>query len=494
MRERDKRFKKSTELAPSDWLFWTDEYFNSWRRQHDFPRIVEFLFDSLPYFSLWFSEQVGLTEEDLLFHGPSRFIRFYGEEVNYIEHNVGISLFQEVPVRKIVRYEFIGRDSVDKIGRLRVLRQVRFVSYIDWAFSRREWAFPNKVKDIRDIARVLTPSGRSCQTSDFLNSHSSIQLNIPLFMPSVSIESLRSKKLTASPPMLELLKLGGGEVEVENGLIGEKNLEFTNLDNLTLISPTITSFQNIAFSTLRNFKVVGSIHAMTFHQCSVEITVYNGGLFSCGFEYCDQKIDLKNSKLDSSFIRSRRLGLKLSDTEVLDCCFEYSDLFTFSSEEKKNFHKSAKMIFSHLGYPDLAGKHFLLERTSEKINKWEMFSGIKQGVGIRSRLLALLGFCWMYLQEMYWGYGEKPFNVILSSVVLIFTVSIYGYFGQCSSTYGDILTSAIYSFQSYTNISIMEIKQASKGLKLTGAIMSFFGLISVGLLVASLASKSKNYN
>ena len=294
--------------------------------------------------------------------------------------------------------------------------------------------------------------------------------------------------------MLELLKLGGGEVEVENGLIGEKNLEFTNLDNLTLISPTITSFQNIAFSTLRNFKVVGSIHAMTFHQCSVEITVYNGGLFSCGFEYCDQKIDLKNSKLDSSFIRSRRLGLKLSDTEVLDCCFEYSDLFTFSSEEKKNFNKSAKMIFSHLGYPDLAGKHFLLERTSEKINKWEIFSGIKQGVGIRSRLLALLGFCWMYLQEMYWGYGEKPFNVILSSVVLIFTVSIYGYFGQCSSTHGDILTSAIYSFQSYTNISIMEIKQASKGLKLTGAVMSFFGLISVGLLVASLASKSKNYN
>lgn len=120
-----------------------------------------------------------------------------------------------------------------------------------------------------------------------------------------------------------------------------------------------------------------------------------------------------------------------------------------------------------------------------------MFSGIKRGVRIRNRLLALLGFFWMSLQELYWGYGEKPFNVILSSIALIFTVSIYGYYGQYSSTYGDVLTSAMYSFQSYTNISIMEIKQASKGLKLTGAVMSFFGLMSVGLLVASLSSKSK---
>ena len=494
MRTRNKRFKERIELAPSDWLFWKDEDFNNWRRQHDFPRIVEFFFDSLPYFSLWLSEQVGLTEEDLLFHGPSRFIRFYGEEVTYIEHDAGISLFKEVPARKIVRYEFIGRGDAEKVDRFRVLRQVRFVSYIDWAFSRSEWAFPNKVKDVRDIARFLTPSGRTCQTSDFFNSHSNIQFNIPLFMPSVSIESLRSKHLVEYPPTLELLKLGGGGAEVENGLIGEKNLEFTNIDNLTLFSPIVTSFQTIAFSTLRNFKIVGSIHAITFHQCSVEITVSNGGLFSCNFEYGDQKIDLNNSKLDRSSIRSRRLGLKLSDTDVLDCFFKYSDLFTFSSTEKKNFHKSAKMIFSHLGYPDLAGEHFLSERKSERINKWEVFSGIKRGVGIRSRILALFGFFWMSLQELYWGYGEKPLNLILSSLALIFAVFIFGYYGQYSSTYGDVLTSAMYSFQSFTNISIMEIKQTSKGLKLIGAVMSFFGLMSVGLLVASLSSKSKNYN
>ena len=494
MLARNERCKENIELAPSDWLFWKDEDFNNWRRQHDFPRIVEFLFDSLPYFSLWLSEQVGLTEEDLLFHGPSRFIKFYGENVSYIEHDIGMSIFNEAPNNEIVRYKFLGKSDAEKIDRFRVLRQVRFVSYIDWAFTRKEWAFPNKIQDIRDIALFFTPSGKTSNTSDYLNSNSNIQFNIPLFMPSFTVESLRSKAVVEAPPRLELLKLGGGGVEIADGLVGEKNLEFTNIDNLTLVSPIITSFQTIAFSTLRNFKVVGLIHAITFYQCSVEITVKNGGLSSCKFEYGDHKIELSNSMFDRSSIRSRQLNLKLSETKLLDCCFEYSELFNLSSKEKRNFHKSAKMIFSHLGYPDLAGEHFLIEKKSERRHKWEIFSSINPVARIGSRLYALPGFLWMSLQELYWGYGERPFNIILSSLVIIFIASLLGYFEQCSSTYSDAVKSITFSFQSYTNVSILEIKQASEGLNMLGAIMSFFGLISVGLLVASLSSKTKDYN
>lgn len=490
----DKHYSENIALAPNDWLFWKDEDFNSWRQKHDFPRIVEFLFDTLPYFSLWLSEQVGLTEKDLLFHGPARFIRFYGGSVTYVEHDVGVTIFNDAPTVEVIRYEFLEKSNVEKIDGLRVLRQVRFVSYIDWAFSRKEWAFPNKIKDIRDIAHFLTPSGRTSETSDYLNSNSNIQFNTPLFMPIFTLESLRSKPVIKAPPRLELLKLGGGGVEITDGLVGEKNLEFTNIDNLTLISPVITSFQVIAFSTLRNFRVVGLIHAIKFYQCSVEISVRNGGLSSCEFEYGDHEIELIHSKLDSSSIRSRLLNLRLSDTELLDCHFEYSNLFSFSSKEKRAFHKSAKMTFSHLGYPDLAGEHFLIEKKAERRHMLEIFSSIKPFAGAGRRLHAVYRFLWMYLQELYWGYGERPLNIILSSVAIIFVVSLLGYFGQGSSTYGDAASSAIFSFQSYTNISILEIKQASKVLNIFGAVMSFFGLISVGLLVASLSSKSKDYN
>lgn len=491
---KDKRYEETIELAPSEWLFWKDEDFNNWRRQHDFPRIVEFLFDNLPYFALWLSEQVGLTVEDLLFHGPSRFIRSYEEEAYYIKYDADVSLFSDTPSKETLKYTFVSKNEIENTSRLKILQKVKFTSYIDWAFFNKDWAFPNKLKDIRDISLCLAPSGITSKTPDYLDSHSNIQFNIPLFMPNIPWKLLKSKASSKAPPRLELLKLGGKEVEVRNGVIGEKNLEFANIDNLRLISPIITSFQTIAFSTLRNLKIAGSVHAITFHKCSTNITVVDGNLTSCKFEHGDYQIELKNSKLVRTLIKTRQLGLKLSDTEVLDCRFEYSVPFSFSAKEKRDFHKSAKMIFSHLGYPDQAGEHFLQEKKSERKNMWEVFSSFKLGVKIAARLYALLGFARMSIQELYWGYGERPLNIILSSIGLILTISLLCYFKQDSSTYGDVMKSITFSFQSFTNITVTEIKQTSEWLNMLGAVMSFFGLMSVGLLVASLSSKSKDYN
>lgn len=485
---------ESIELDPNDWLFWKDEEFNNWRRRHDFPRVVNFLFESLPYFSLWLHEQVGLTEDDLLFHGPSRFIKSYGGKVIYITHDVGVSLFEDIPAREIVRYKFVAKNDAEEIELLKVLREVEFVSYFDWACSNKHWAFPNKMGDFRELAQCFAPSGRASKPLDFLNSSSWLEFNIPMFMPNLPVKCLSSNIRVEPPPRLQLLKLGGGEQKVTYGLIGEKNLEFANIDNLTLIAPMITSFQTISFSTLRNLKIIGSIHALTLHQCSTEMVVHDGDLSSCHFEYGSSKIELYNSVLRRSSIRARQLNLKLSDAEILDCRFEYCEPFSFLPEKEREFHRVAKMIYSHLGYPDLAGKHFFLEKKSERRSNWEIFSRLKRGVGIRSRLRALLGFFRMFPQELYWGYGEKPFYIIVTSAVTVLAVSLLGYLEQSSSTYGDAVRSIIFAFQSFTNISISEVDQVNDGINMIGAVMSFFGLMSVGLLIASLSSKSKDYN
>jgi hypothetical protein len=76
----------------------------------------------------------------------------------------------------------------------------------------------------------------------------------------------------------------------------------------------------------------------------------------------------------------------------------------------------------------------------------------------------------------------------------IFALSLFGFLSHCSSTYLDLGKSIIFSFQSFTNISILEIKQSYEVINLIGAFMSFFGLMSVGLLVAALSAKRKNYN
>jgi hypothetical protein len=112
---------------------------------------------------------------------------------------------------------------------LKVVRSVKFLSYIDWAFSNKGWAFPKKINDIRDIARCLTPSGITSDTADCLNSNSNIALNIPLFMPNIHVSELGALHAKTAPPQLELLKLGGDNIEVVRGIIGEKNLEFTSM-------------------------------------------------------------------------------------------------------------------------------------------------------------------------------------------------------------------------------------------------------------------------
>ena len=488
---KDKVFEEKIELSPHDWLSWSDDKFNEWRRQHDFPRIVNFLLESLPYFSLWLSEQSGLTEQDLLFHGPARFIRFYGEPIRYVEHNESVSLTKNEPAKIHLRYYFLKRKE-KQLNKKRIMRCVEFSSYIDWAFSNKNWVFPNKVDDLRGIVRCLTPSTRSCDTS--INSNSSIEFNIPLFMPNVPIDVLLSSPRMKAPPRLELIKLGGGGIEIVEGLIGEKNLEFANIDNLTLVFPIITSYQNFIYSTLRNLNITGGIHAATFHQCSIEVNINDGSLSECKFEYGNSKINLSNSTFYKSLIKEQRLNLKLKDTEVISCCFKYFNIFGASVNDKESFNQSAKMIFSHLGYPDLAGEHFFLEQKEKRKGLWQVFSSFKKRAGLRRRASSLFGYIWMGLQELYWGYGEKPFNIICFSLFIIANLSLFGYFSQDSSTHLELANSVIFAFQSFTNISIKEIQQSYDAISLIGSFMSFIGVMSVGLLVAALSAKAKNYN
>jgi hypothetical protein len=495
MNRTNKSFLEKLHIPPHDWLSWSDDYFNEWRRKHDFPRILDFLFESLPYFSLWLSEQHGLTEQDLIFHGPARFIRFYGEPISLIEYNEFLSLNKREPEKIKLRPYFLKKiDS--HLNKNKIIRRVQFSSYIDWAFKNKHWIFPRKINDLTELVQFLTPTGITYHDSSYLNSNSSIQLNIPLFMPSISLDELFSPSRIKSPPppRLELLKLGGGCVEITDGLIGQKNLEFVNIDNLNLTSPLITSHQNFTYSTLRNLNITGQIHAATFHQCATELNIDNGGLIECNFEYGNSKIALTNSSLHKSLIRERRLDLKLQSTEVTQCCFKYLTIFSGSPTESQAFNQSAKMIFSHLGYPDLAGDHFYLEQQQKRKGLWQMFSSLKRKTGLLKRLSSLLNYIWMGFKGLYWGYGEKPFNIIFFSLFIILAFSLTGYLSQSSSTYLDLVNSLTFSFQSFTNISIKEIKQDHDLISLTASLMSFTGLISVGLLIASLSAKSKNYN
>ncbi|WP_017066688.1 hypothetical protein, partial [Vibrio crassostreae] len=196
--EAVKKPEEKIELDPNEWMNWNDDKFNEWRRSHDFPRIVEFLYDSLPSFGDWLSEQDGLSQDDLLFHGPARFVRYYGQRINYVEHDISISVFSNSPVPPAICYEFIQSDELEtRLTKTKCIKRVEFLSYIDWAIYK-------KVTNIENIISFLTPGGRTSQDRHYLNSHSNIQFNIPLHMPNRSVNSPFWVNNTA-PPKLELL-------------------------------------------------------------------------------------------------------------------------------------------------------------------------------------------------------------------------------------------------------------------------------------------------
>ncbi|WP_205991250.1 hypothetical protein [Pseudoalteromonas sp. CO342X] len=476
--DKNKKPEEFIELDPHEWMFWDDEQFNEWRRLNDYPRIVQFLENSLPKFNNWLLDQ-SISIESLLYHGPARFVRYYGQRINYIEYEENYPF----GVKKVLHRFIVDSDLIHEPEGKKIQSKTSFFSYFDWAINE-------KISDIEDIIFHFTPRNRTSAEADYTNSSSNITLNIPRYMPDISMESLMAGE-AASPPRLELLKLGGKGVAVEQGLIGLKNLEFTNLDNLVLASPVITSYQQLLFCTLRNFKVVGDLHAATFYQSVAEIAVSDGKLANCSFEYGETEIK-KESFLFKCRVKEEKFALSAS--ELTDCQIEYSSIVKFSQTLKKAFHHDAKIAYSRLGYPDIAGEHFFLEQKAKRASLWHSFIYFDSKRNFKTELLSLLGSSWMYLQELYWGYGERPFNIIKSVTFILITFALINYSCNQSSTYSDISNSLLYTVQSFTNIKVVDIKQESEVLNLIGAILSLCGLLSVGLLVASLSAKSRKYN
>ncbi|MBM4846664.1 hypothetical protein HYO58_24690 [Vibrio parahaemolyticus] len=188
--------------------------------------------------------------------------------------------------------------------------------------------------------------------------------------------------------------------------------------------------------------------------------------------------------------------MKINDkfSEIRDCSFEYGELAKDIPSAKSEFHRQAKMLFSRNGYPDLAGEHFLIEQSSKRKQLFKVFSSAKSTSSPYGKVKALLKSVIMGCIEMYWGYGERPFRIIKTSIILISIVAVLSFFVESSSTYGDVIGSISYGIQSFTNIEFIEVNQSNRLLNFLSSILSLTGLISVGLLVGSLASKSKKYS
>ncbi|KKD62475.1 hypothetical protein RN22_00625 [Grimontia sp. AD028] len=486
-------YQEKIELSPQEWLCWQDEKFNRWRSVNDFPRVVEFLSDSLPFFNDWLTEQVNIKHADLIEFGPARFIKRYGFDVSLVQIDVRYNPFGDVPNDPIIHTSFLSRHELEGYEYRKCIRSSSFISYTDWAIK-------NKIIDYKCVLETLIPNGSVAYDKTGETSYSNIQFNIPLHMIGRSVQYYKENRFNHEthkhPPKLELLKLGGFSGEIDGGSFGEKNLEFSDLSNLKLNDVMIPSLQSFYYCKMTNFNLIKSnLHMASFYQSVVGIDIREGSIAECNFEYGKVSLSICDGNLSKSKIKSSSLSIDLDKADIIDTKLAYDELVNEPKPERSRiFHRNAKLLYSRLGYPDLAGEHYFMEEKSKRQNLWTIFNGTVKNKGLVEIFSSFFKSSGMLLQELYWGYGEKPLNIIKSVAVIIFLFAMFLFLSDNSSTHLEFYHSIIFSIQSFTNIEIVDITQDNLVINLASSVLSFFGLVSIGLLIASLAAKAKNYN
>ncbi|MGF1706965.1 hypothetical protein [Enterovibrio baiacu] len=486
-------YEEKKELSPQEWLCWQDEEFNKWRSVNDFPRIVNFLSDSLPFFNDWLTEQINIEYADLIELGPARFIKRYGADVSLVQIDTRYNPFGDVPDDPIIHTLFLSSNELKGNEYRDCVRSSSFISYTDWAIK-------NRIVDYKCVIRTLIPNGAEAYDRTGGASYSNIQFNIPLHQIGRSVQYYKDNgfndKTYNFPPKLELLKLGGSLEEIKYGSFGDKNLEFSDLSNLKLNDVTIPSLQSFNYCKITNFTLIKSnLHLASFYQSVVGIYTKESNIIECSFEYGKVGLSLCDGNLFKSKIKSSSLSIDLDKADVIDTQLSYGELVEEPNLERSRvFHRNAKLLYSRLGYPDLAGEHYFMEEKSKRQYLWSIFNGTVKSKGVVEIFSSFFKSSGMLFQELYWGYGEKPINIIKSIAIIILIFATFLFSFDKSSTYLEFYHSIIFSIQSFTNIEILDITQDNLIINFASSVLSFFGLVSIGLLIASLAAKAKNYN
>ncbi|WP_029034236.1 hypothetical protein [Salinimicrobium terrae] len=413
-------------------------YFNEWRRHYDFPRIVRFLKENLQKFDEWQKEQ-GLSDEDLIFFGPARFLKFNSGKVKIV-------LFEKENMedpKRIIEDEKLFKSLVNNehfYGSFKIQKEV--TPYYNWA----------KIKKI-------IPSN----------------LEHSAFVLSVDSKSYNSKTKDVEAFVMRKLKLlhlggltleygaylGGGGWNIEN-----KNFEFICLDYLHLLNFRAGGSMRLDFGSAERMKIENSGFSVSAYKTSFGgLSVENSSLSHWSLKECNVKsIEgkglISNSQLHSWKLINTPFVQHYSSLKVLDSTFAYK-------KDKEEEFRNIRHMYSTQGDFKNSGRYYYLEKLANIYSKLNFFTYLKDQLPLprnarfshnftsnfykfKSKevnnfkasldFLQLLFFriktlltpkYFILLIKHYFtltvqildflirGFGEKPFRIVLTSICLI---------------------------------------------------------------------------
>ncbi|MEG6544903.1 potassium channel family protein [Acinetobacter bereziniae] len=480
--------------------------FNKWRAKNDLPILFDYFHETLPEFDIWL-KTLQITVQDMyltlnlgaFFYGKNEKIVINHKDTNGADQNFCIEKKELHSQRwKNIKNHFFERKTF-------VIST--FTPYFEWIKKRTKNKNP-----------ILWDKINKSYTDQFFFGG---YRNIP---PNSRTHIWRGP---------ELLKLG--EVSLpEYADLSKRNLDFTDLDGLTLSKATASALNVISYSSLRFLSIKSTEQAFfTFNYCNFDNTkISNSRLqdfhfFNCrmgdfylsdtkvyklSFANCNVLPFIENSHLrDLIKVSSRRDDVTIEETyRLLKNAYnstgqrKYAADFFYKEQvtHRKNLFHARTFYKYEEDYPPRLTESWtrVLKEITTK-HRWNLlsknllylFEFIKKPKYLFNYFRHKIEWCYSLFDWILWGYGVKPHRIALSALtVILFFAIIYNFFGNEISSNTDLKSFIDYFYFSmitFTTLGYGDVYPKTTFLRLLCGTEAFLGAFMMGLVVAGFSNK-----
>lgn len=327
--------------------------------------------------------------------------------------------------------------------------------------------------------------------------------------------------------------------------IGGKNLDFCDLDFITIKGDMHgygSSWKTISYSSFRELTFEGaSVHFYTFHECWLDkLLVKDSKLQDFYFEKTNiNELYFENSNIYKMGFKESRVKPFIKYTEMREITFQPNK--NIEPSEIAISYRMFRAAYQNNGLTKEASECYFKEKTFERksffhpyhidrqrftgilfdgrlskvldsyingrcelsdipslINK-VLVSKIKKYITPKS-LFSLLKYRFKWLvsmvNNMVWGYGERPLRIILFAVLAISSYagvySSVGWVDKNGNSYDlSLFDSFYYSVVTFSTLGYGDITPNTEVLKVLAGSEALIGALTIGLLIAGFSNKNR---
>lgn len=485
--------------------------FNEWRRQNDLPQLLAFFKRELPHFEEWQRVHAITDDTFLAATEPSRF--FLGKKTLFLTSITGPDF--EQGGAEVTRLHFYERD-IDKrelAGRLNEDGDLRY--RIDWSI----WVVPffRWLRKKKGMRQFRIPGQANDYDSDFS------------YRRTEAVNTIYSRTYLFGAH--RVLKLGG--VTIRGWDFDQRNLDFVDLDLLTVVGEGRSRETSVAYASCRRLAFRNySKPFVVFEKSPLEAPVFQ----SCHLE--------RFKFIEGGLSRPRFTDVRMSRCELTRCLmwepsFERCDFVDFKFKPPKRIHaehladgyRRLRVAFQSQGERREASRFYFEERfqkmralafpivprgakglpglawtdtfstmydhwLTRRISRKKIVTLLGRNVTIMFKILLyppyLFRFLWLkakVLPEMVdyllWGFGEKPIRIFwwMAAVIAMF-MALY-YFGPNVKLNGDFIAALSCSAANFATLDCIDAGPAD------AAAEAILGIILLGMMVAGFSNRTR---